>query len=236
MNTTHHMLVGWTLSLSVAAGALAHLSLLFPQNMAFMERHPNRRFLNWLLVLPIAAYGLIEILSPTSPWGYIQAWLWSYIYAACAIMLFFWMQIWRVFRSPIPMIQQQSRIIVFGAILAFGPLLLLYLIPSMLGQVPVFQAAFYFPPFMILLLTVAYAIVRYRLLDIDRILSDIVTYFIVSAVALAIFYLILALLSRLVQESLNPTHPLVVATYLFLLVAAFNPLRNMTQEAINRIF
>ncbi len=236
MNTTHHMLLGWTLSLPVAAGALVHLALIFPQPIAFYNRHPKTRFLHWLAALPIAAYGIREILAPSNSWGYIQAWLWGYAYIAAAILFFFITLGVRVFHSPYPIVRQQSRIIIFGAILAFGPVLLLYLLPSVLGQTPVFQAAFYFPPFLILLLSVAYAIIRYRLLDIDRILGNIVSYFLVSAVALGSFYLILSSFSRLLEQGLKPTHPLVVATYLFLLVVALNPLHNLAQKGIDRIF
>jgi PAS domain S-box-containing protein len=236
MNTTHHMLPGWTLSLGVAAGALAHLALLFPQRTAFIDRHPKARFVHWLAILPIAVYGAGEILFPSSPWGYIQAWLWGYISLVVAILLFFGMLWVRVFRSPYPIVRQQSRIILFGSILAFGPVLVLYLLPSVMGQSPVFQAAFYFTPLVILLLSIAYAIVRYRLLDVDRLLRDIVNYFLISVVALTGFYAILNGFSFILQESLNPTHPLVVASYLFLLVLALNPLRNMVQKAINRIF
>ncbi len=48
MNTTHHVVVLWAVSLSVAASALIHLALVFPQQMRLVDRWPVTRFIAWV--------------------------------------------------------------------------------------------------------------------------------------------------------------------------------------------
>jgi PAS domain S-box-containing protein len=236
MNTTHWFVLAWTLSTSIASAALAYLALVFPQQIRLIERFPAARFIPWLVALPLAIWGSREILAPGSPWGYVQAWFWGYVYFALAIALFLITLLVRMFASASALVRQQSRIIIFGAALAFGPILLLYLIPSALGQQPEFQAVVYFPLTFVFLISVAYAIVRYRLLDVDRVLSNAVTYLLTSAGAFLLFYLLITFLSLALRQSISPTNPLLMAVYLFLLAVLLNPLRNLMQSGIDRVF
>lgn len=236
MNTTHHFLLGWALSLPVFGGALAHLALVFPETPALIERYPLLRYSPWIITLLIAIPVTRDIVSPASAWDYVISWRWAYFYIALAILFFLSSLLMRMFSSQSAVVRQQSRIIIFGALLSFSPILLLYLFPSTMGSTPEFQAAIYIPPLLILPLSVAYAIVRYRLLDVDRALSNVITYALVTVVAIAIFYLLLALLSYLLQAALHPSDPLVLAVYLLLLVTALNPLHKFLQSAIDRIF
>ncbi|NOZ00064.1 MAG: PAS domain-containing protein [Chloroflexi bacterium] len=237
MNTTHHVAVLWALSLPVAAGALAHLSLVFPQQMPFINRWPPSRHLPWLFTLALALPTAREILAPTTPYAYIQTWIWGYAFIALSMLLFIATLTARVFYSHSPIVRQQSRVIVFGAALAFIPVLLLYLIPITFGgQIPEFRASIYFPPLIFLPLSVTYAIVRYRLLDVDRILSRALTYLLTTAAAFAAFYGLLTLISFLIQKAVQPNDPLVIAAYLLLLMFGLNPARDLIQQAIDRFF
>ncbi len=237
MNTTHYVVLAWSLSLSVAAGALAHLALVFPQPMPFVEKRPRSRFFPWLFTLALGIPAAREILLPSTPHAYIQTWIWGYGFIALAMLFFIATLITRLIRSHSPLIRQQSRIIIFGAALAFLPVLFLYLLPIAFGGViPEFRAALYFPPLVFLPLSVTYAIIRYRLLDVDRVLSRALTYLLTTAAALAAFYLLLTLLSLAVQETVRPNDPMVIAAYLLLLVMGLRPLHNLVQRAIDRMF
>jgi len=199
MNTTHHVLLVWALSLPIAAASLGYLSFVFPKPLPFVKSFPWARLLPWLIALPLIVWDIREIAAPSDPWAYIQAWISGYGLAAIAILFFLGMLVVRFRTSRSPVTRQQSRIIVFGAGLAFGPVLLFYLIPFFFGSVPAFQSAFYFPPMVVFLFAVAYAIVRYRMLDVDRFLSLATTYLLTSIAALVIFYALLAVFSLLLQ-------------------------------------
>ena len=237
MNTTHHVVLLWTLSLPVAASALVHLALVFPQQMHFVDRWPASRFISWLLCLAIALPAGLEILSPSSALAYILSWQACYLYMAVSIGFFLIMLSVRILRSTSAIVRQQSRVIIFGAALAFAPMMLLYLLPTALSRTPqVFHASIYFPLLILLPLSITYAILRYRLLDVDRVLAGILTYALITAVALVVFYGLLTGLSLLIRQTIRPDNPLLIALYLLVLVLGLSPLRREVQRLIDRFF
>ncbi len=237
MNTTHQAVLLWALSLSVASSALIHLALVFPQQMRFVDRWPAARFLPWLVSLALAVPTAWEILAPTTPRAYITTWQASYAYMAVAIVLFLGTLIARILRSDSPVVRQQSRVIIFGAGVAFAPMMVFYLLPTALSSTPQeFQASIYFPLLILLPLSITYAILRYRLLDVDRLLANLLTYALTTAGALAAFYGLMMLLSWLVQARVKAEDPLLIAAFLLLLVLGLSPLRRLVQGAIDRLF
>jgi PAS domain S-box-containing protein len=236
MNTSHHAVLLWTISLPVAASALVHLALVFPQQMRFVDRWPASRLVSWVLCLAIAVPAALEIARPSTALAYIAYWQACYLYMAVAIAFFLATQIWRILRSSSTIVRQQSRVIIFGAALAFAPILL-YLLPTALSPNPqVFHAWFYFPLLILLPLSITYAILRYRLLDVDRILANLLTYALVTGVALVVFYGLLTGLSLVVRQAVRSDSPLLMALFLLALVLGLLPLRTFVQRLIDRLF
>jgi PAS domain S-box-containing protein len=237
MNTTHNATLLWTLSLSVAGGALINLALVFPREIPIIARYPLSRYIPVFLTLLVGIPAGLEIIFPTTPYAYIDRWIVNYALMAFSILLFIATLIIRIFRSHSAMVRQQSRIIVFGAALAFLPTLLLYLLPIAFGSViPEFRPSIYFSPMVLLPISVTYAIIRYRLLDVDQILSRALSYLLTSVAAFAVFYGVIALVSFLIQNAVQPNDPFVIATYLLLLMLGLNPVHNLIRRAIDRLF
>lgn len=237
MNTSHHAILFWSLSLPVGAGALGFLALVFPLEMKVFERWPRFRVFPWVVSLILSLVITRDLLSPPTPYAYIDSWRWGYILNALGILIFIISLLSRVFGNSSPVVRQQSRVIVFGAALAFLPVLVFYLIPiGFGGQIPEFRAEFMFPPLIILPLSVTYAILRYRLLDVDRWFSRALTYVLTTGVALVAFYVIMTGLSLLLRQTIRTDSPLVMAGYLLLLVVGFLPARDLIQRGIDRLF
>ena len=236
MNTSHRVVLLWSLSLPAAAGALGYLALVFPLEMKFIERRHFLSFLPWLASIILCFFIARDILVPPTPYSYIDSWRWGYILNAFGVVTLISGLVARIIGNHEPVVRQQSRIIIFGAVLAFLPILLLYLIPTGFGQVPEFRAEILFPPFIFFPLSVTYAILRYRLLDVDQWLSRALTYLLTMAVALAVFYAILAGVSFLLSQAIRADDPLIVGGYLLLLVIGFQPVRNLVQKLIDRLF
>jgi len=236
MNTSQYFTLGWAIALPMAGGALAHLALVFPRKIPFVDRNPILRFIPWIVAFILVVPITRQIITLSNPWGYITTWLISYAFISIAILLFLGLLIFRMIRSDSPMIRQQSRIIVFGTALAFGPILFTFLLPSAFGLLVRFQGAIAFPALIIFPLSVAYALVRYRLLDVDRIMGITLAYTLTITVSVGVFYLLITLLSRLIPTEITPNDPLLVALYLLLLVIGLNPLRNLMQRGIDQLF
>jgi len=235
MDTTRHAVLWWALSLGVAGASLVHLSFVFPQPMHFVLQRPNLRWLGWTVFILLAIPTTIAIISPPNPYFYINTWQWGYLFITLGFILFLGTLIYRVFWSNLSYVRQQSRVIIFGAIIAFIPALY-YIAPLAFGLFTQFYAWLIFPALIIFPLSITYAIIRYRLLDVDRFFSRALTYLLTLSVALAAFYALLALFSLSLQRAIRASDPLIIAAYLLLLVVGFNPLRGLIQRGIDRLF
>ncbi len=237
MNTTHHVVTMWSVSLPIAATALIYLALVFPREVYLVQRWPWARFLPWFLCLGIVIPAWREVTAPSSALAYITVWQASYAYMALGISTFLFMLVWHILRSDSAIVRQQSRVIVFGAALAFAPMMIFYLLPTAFGSSPQeFRAAIYFPLLILLPLSITYAILRYRLLDVDRVLGKALTYAMTTAAALAAFYGLIAVLSYALRRNVQADNPWLIALYLLLLVFGLMPLRNLVQRLIDRLF
>ena len=237
MNTTHHVVLLWAVSLSVAASALIHLALVFPQQMGMVNRWPVTRFIAWVFCLALAIPVISEIEAPTSPLAYIPTWQYSYAYMALAMAVFLGFLVWRIVHSDSPVVHQQSRVIIFGATLSFAPIMIFYLLPTAFSNTPQeFNASIYFPLLILFPLSITYAILRYRLLDVDRLLANVLTYILTTGVALLVFYGLVTALSLVIRQTIRADNPLLVALYLLALVLGLTPLRRLVQRIIDRFF
>jgi hypothetical protein len=80
--------------------------------------------------------------------------------------------------------------------------------------------------------TVAVAVLRYRLWDLDRLISRTVTYTLVTALLIIPYLLVVPTASRLVQGAGS----LAVAAVTLAAAAAFQPLRRRVQDRVDRRF
>ena len=235
ISTTRYTNALWGVAILVSAGGLMYLALVFPQPTRWVRTNPRLRLLPWAPMLVMAPMMIIVTLKPPSPFSYTYWWQFGYLLIVVGFLLLVGMLTWRIFKSSSNIIRQQSRIIIFGTILALLPIML-YLAALGLGNPPPFRAWAFFPPMIVMPLSITYAILRYRLLDVDRILSRLVAYILTTAVALGVFYGVIGLFTMLLQSAMHATDPLVIAIYLLLLAAGLMPVRNSIQRAIDRFF
>ena len=236
-STTHYAAILWMASLPIAAGAAIHLALVFPKQVRFVDRWPAARYIAWVLSMVFFVPSVLEIFAPTSPLTYITVLQRNYAFLAVAMVFFLALLFWRILRGDSAVVRQQSRVIIFGAALAFTPIMIFYLLPTALSKTPQeFRASVYFPLLILLPLSITYAILRYRLLDVDRILANVLTYTLTTALALGIFFLLVMLASLVIRQGVPANNPLVIGIYLLVLVVGLSPLRTLVQRLIDRLF
>ena len=136
-------------------------------------------------------------------------------------------------RSEDPIIRQQLKWLRNGTLFGFIPFVLFYTIPYLTSGVGSKYAVLTLP---LIPLTLAYAIARYRLMDVDIIFRRGYAYTLATLCVLAGFYAVVFSLARIVQknfQTLGSTELMVV-----MLVAAFlfQPIRNWIQERLDKFF
>jgi two-component system, NtrC family, sensor kinase len=135
-----------------------------------------------------------------------------------------------------PIIRQQIKWLRNGALCGALPFTLCYVVPYTVGAIPSGWMAMSVVSMALIPLTLAYAIVRYRLMDVDILFRRGYAYTLATVAVLAGFYGIIFSLGNQVTKyykDLNSVIPLVV-----MLIAAFlfQPIRNWIQERLDRHF
>jgi hypothetical protein len=134
------------------------------------------------------------------------------------------------FRDSRGVERQQLRWVAAGATVAVvGPALLIPLQAFVFKETP---EAFSIPLLLSAPLAIAVAVLRYRLWDLDRLISRTVTYALVTGLLVVPYLLIVPAATRLVGNSGS----LAVAAATLAAAAGFQPLRRRVQELVDRRF
>ena len=134
------------------------------------------------------------------------------------------------FRASSGVEHQQMRWVAAGA--AGGVAGLLLAVPSGLGLLPNAVSFVVFPALLCPPVAIAVAVLRYRLWDLDRLVSRTVTYALVTALLVVPYLLILPAVTRLAGDAGS----LAVAGATLAAAALFAPLRRRVQERVDRRF
>jgi hypothetical protein len=134
------------------------------------------------------------------------------------------------FRASRGVERQQLRWVAAGGVAALAGLLPTILVG--LGIAPRVNDVVVYPAVLCVPVAVAVAVLRYRLWDLDRLVSRTVAYTLVSGLLVLPYLLVVVAISRLAQGGGG----LAVAAATLTVAAAFSPLRRRVQEGVDRRF
>ena len=234
MLTTQEFDRVWLLALSLTPGFCIWLTAVFPHEMSFVNKYPHGR---WLTLLPGVVAGLwaqLWLHNATDVWRYAIPWRTLFLLNGLAILISLFMMAYRGYRSPSPLVRQQARIIFFGSVLAFTPVIVFFIPASQMIDVAWLPSAFYLPPLVIFPLAIAYTIIRYRLLDFDLVLRRSISYVAMTGFLLLAFFLVTVGLTN--TFGVVTENPVLLSMLVVLMVLLFNPLRTQLQGAIDQLF
>jgi signal transduction histidine kinase len=235
MNSTHTLATLWPVGLGVTGGALIHLALVFPQEPRFVMRRPLLRLLSYIPANLLIVLALTVLHDLERPWAFILTWQLLYLFMVLGLVVFYAMLIYRRLASTSPVVRQQSRIILVGSTFAFAPLGAWIVITLM--TVAPFDPLLYFPTFVLFPLSIAYALLRYHLLDIDLILNRTVVYGLLTLVVVGAYFLMVGVAGAIAQntESLAAS-PMLLAAFVLTIAVLLDPLRKRVQLMVDRLF
>jgi PAS domain S-box-containing protein len=232
LNTTHRLAALCPVAVPFAAATAMHLAMVFPQEPRFVRRVPVLRLLPYLPATVLALRSAFSVYDVSHPWKYIGHLHNSYLFAAVGIFFVLGMFVYRMVRPPSPLIRQQSRIMLLGGTLAFLPVVP-WLLLNALGRPVPFLTPVYAPLFTLFPLSIAYAILRYRLLDVDRLLSRGVAYGALIFLVVATYSIVVNGLSHFI--AVEASDPILLSLFVLALTLLFNPLRNRLQRLVDRL-
>ncbi len=143
----------------------------------------------------------------------------------------------RYSRTSSALERQQLKWLSRGTLLAVLPFTLMYAIPymadwavpSLLAKVAGFSLVF-------VPLTFSWAIVRYRLMDVDLIFKRGVTYTLATAALVGVYFLILAIAAEIVHTRLPNLRVWGLVAAVTLTGLVFDPLKRTIQGRVDRVF
>jgi signal transduction histidine kinase len=226
--TTHVFERLWTAALPLAGATAAELGTVFPYEPRMVGRRPFIRLWPYFLAVPLII--LSQIFLTATPDAYLNVWQAGYYFAALSATFLVGMMFLRSARAASPVAREQARIVLVGSALAFTPFTIWVIAPDAM-PVEVFLLAFAIFP-----LAIGYAILRYRLLDSEWLLSRAITYFIMGLLVVIGYTLLVAGASLLLSSAVPASSPILIATVVFLTILAFNPLRTRLQATVDNLF
>jgi PAS domain S-box-containing protein len=132
-----------------------------------------------------------------------------------------------------PIVRQQLKWLRNGTLFGFAPFGLLYALPFVIdGQLnpPLSWTVILLP---LIPLTIAYAILRYRLMDVDVIFRRGFAYTLATLCILTAFYCVVFTVGSMVQKNLGQTG---MITVMLIATFLFQPIRTWIQEKLDRYF
>jgi hypothetical protein len=189
----------------VAPAVFLHFCLAFPEPRRWLQN----RFRVALLYVPAAllfsvfvafATGALTVAIPLLElrWMLDRVWMvfWTVPYVAGGFALSVEYR-----QAEDPIVRQQLKWLRNGTFCGILPFALLYVLPYAMGAIPNAYLKMSVLSLMLIPLTLAYAIVRYRLMDVDIIFRRGYAYTLATICVLAAFYGIVFSLASLVQKN-----------------------------------
>jgi hypothetical protein len=233
--TTHKATGLWLISVSLLGGALASLALRFPIEWRIIHRRPWVLLLPYMVSLALGLWGLYALWVSDDPWLYLAARSAAYRYAALAALFFFAVMLYRAPQSRDSAVRRQARLVLLGSIIAFTPVIIWFLAP-VFGVPLQFSSLAIMPVLLVFPLTVAVAITRYRMLEIDSIVNRAIVYAVLTAGLAGLFTALIALSQRVFITLTGDTSDTAIVITTLIVASATSPMRSRVQTWVDRQF
>lgn len=139
-------------------------------------------------------------------------------------------------RTEDPIVRQQLKWLRNGTFCGILPFTLLYVLPYALGMLPNPYLRLSVLSLGLIPLTLAYAIARYRLMDVDILFRRGYAYTLATLCVLAAFYGIVFSLGSLVQKNFKDVGNTGLIAVMLIAAFLFQPIRNWIQERLDKHF
>ena len=228
----------WAMALPLVGASLVHLGLIFPAETRLARRRPWLPIGAYTLALALGLANLYSFYVTADPRLYLTVRVWDFLFIGLSVLIFL-VLLWDArFSTLSALIRQQTTILLAGGIISFGPFTA-WAITNALGFRTPFSPVIFvlvFTPFIAFPLSVTYATLRYRLLDLDIVFSRGVAYALLTVGVTLVYFLVASFLGLLLQNTELYKSPLLLAIFILLLVIFLDPLRDKLQAIVNRFF
>jgi two-component system NtrC family sensor kinase len=133
-------------------------------------------------------------------------------------------------------VRQQMKWISYGALAGIVPFTLIYILPVLFGIHATFamESSLLFLGF--IPLCMGYALIHYRLMDVETIVRRSFAYFIASSLLMAVYLVFIFVIGRSLQWIAPQANFMIICLAALAIALLFAPLRNTVQSGLDRLF
>lgn len=227
----------WLVATCFIGGTLTSFGLLFPNTLTVIFQRPLLRFVPFIISLIMAGIVLFLWYTPSTPQAYGRAASVATGAAMAGMVALLWCMLYQRRTAISLTIRDQSNSILIGIGIVIVPLCI-WLLSRLIQEalpLPVEAAMPFFVP---AASSIAYAVLQYRRLDTDKILSQSIAYTIMLGALILGYFLLVLGVSLVARQALNEaaSNPLLIALTIFIIAVLFLPIRTRLQERIDRIY
>ena len=239
--TSHRFTYIWTLAAALSGGALIDLALCFPQEARFMFRRPYLRWIGYTIGIGLAISAYFKLYDFQNPIAYFDAWRNIYIFIGISALFYFVALAFYAFFSSSPVVKSQARTILFGALLAFGPVVFWLLYTSWRNSVerltdPLPFNPYLFVPFILFPLANGYVILRFRLLRTDYWVRQGIVYSALTVFVVSAYGLLVTGIAFIFSISMPYDNPYLIGALVFIIAVCLDPVRTRLQTFVDSTF
>ena len=226
---------------NVVAGLLQpalflHFVLTFPETREFVRK---RRWLLPAVYVPGLLLLLLQVWALTREASELLRWNLDRLQMSYQAVFFVLATgvLWKSYRAATgPLLRQQMKWVTWGTLLAIAPFTALYVIPYLAGAMPSPLMKVSVLSLIFLPLTFGYAIVRYRLMDVDLIFKRGMTYTLTTVAIVGMYFGTVALVAFLVQTRIPSSGPVGLIVAVVVTALLFEPFKRWIQDRIDKFF
>ncbi|MBE2271926.1 MAG: GAF domain-containing protein, partial [Anaerolinea sp.] len=240
VNSSHQLVPLWILATVMLGGSMASTAIVFPMKLPIALGFPVIRFLPLTITLIIALILIEGYISPFSPNAGTDVLQTASGIALIGMLLVVAGAMRSRERATTSIVRDQSNVVLIGVAVSLlvGVIWFINLIfrpTDGVAAIP-FNTSAAMPFFLVPLLSLAYAVLQYRTLDTDRILSRAITYSLMLFALVIGFFLLMFSASMITRVFVGADNPVLLALVAFLTAVLFNPIRLRLQDRIDAIY
>jgi len=221
----------------LAPALLFHFSLFFSRSQAKISR--------LVIYCPALIFaGVLEVLflysSQYSSIATYRVYQTVYIAHRFYMVVFVFLAIIYLFISYKKTFLEEERAqvkwIFYGLSIGLGPFILLYELPQVVSGGPLIPEEFSILFFILVPLSFAFSIVKFKLMDVELVINRSIIYFILTVFTVSVYILFVALLHNVFSSFFSAHKTAVSVIGAFAAAVAFHPARRKIQTIVDKTF
>ena len=239
--TSHRFTYVWTMAAALSGGAIIDLALVFPQEARIVIGRPYLRWIPYIIGIILALNAYPKLYDFETPTAYFIPWQTIYGFVGLSALFYFGSLAFQAFLAYSPVVKNQARTILYGSLIAFGPIVFWLLYSSLRNIiVPASESIpfnpYFFVPTLLFPLVNGYVILRYRLLQTDYWLRQGLIYSILTIFLVAAYGLLVSGLGLILANNMPSNNPYLIGGLVFVIAVVLEPLRTRLQVFVDSTF